>query len=220
MFVSTALKALPTMACCCQAHGCFRCSRDNGRDWWHRPPANIKCNVVAAAYYLSTTSMLPFSLNSCFILSFSFRFLLFYFLFPFLFPIDTAFKECRALTEISLPKGLLSIGWGAFSNCEKLPKVDIPVTCKKIAEFAFFECIAVASVTIPGTLKIVPENGFQGCTSLKTVTIANGTQCIGSGAFADCANLATITIIGSGLRTIGVRAAYSRVRCIRIVLSE
>ena len=76
-----------------------------------------------------------------------------------------AFYECTALTSITLPEGLTSIGRNSFVSC------------------------SLASVTLPEGLTTIGDQAFQDCKSLTSITIPANVTEIGYGAFIDCSGL-------------------------------
>jgi hypothetical protein len=79
-----------------------------------------------------------------------------------------AFNACSALTSITIPDGVTSIGSEAFSYT------------------------GLISVTIPSSVTSVAVYAFSSCSNLATVTIETGVTGIGSEAFRYNANLATV----------------------------
>ena len=59
-----------------------------------------------------------------------------------------AFMGCRELTSVSLPEGLITIGFGAFDGCSGLTKINMPSTITTIDKWAFRDCTALTEVTI------------------------------------------------------------------------
>ena len=78
---------------------------------------------------------------------------------------DDAFYECAALTSITLPEGVTSIGRNSFVSC------------------------SLASVTLPEGLTTIGDQAFQDCKSLTSITIPANVTEIGYGAFIDCSGL-------------------------------
>lgn len=58
------------------------------------------------------------------------------------------FKNCDELSDISLPKSLVSVGTGAFYGCSSLKQITIPEQVFKINANAFEKCESLESVTI------------------------------------------------------------------------
>ena len=98
------------------------------------------------------------------------------------------------------------IGRAAFSRCHALTDVTIPPTVTSIGMSAFYEC-RMKSVTIPPAVKEIGELAFYN-SSLKSVTIPEGVTSIGGGAFGDCWSLESVSI-PSSVTSIGKNAVAS-----------
>ena len=64
----------------------------------------------------------------------------------------TACATCSALTKLTIPKGVTSIGKWAFLRCKSLTKLELPSTITKIEAGAFQECDGIAAVHFAGTM--------------------------------------------------------------------
>lgn len=95
--------------------------------------------------------------------------------------------------NVTIPKGVTSIGDKAFSSCRGLKNVTIPGSVKSIGEWAFEDCGNLTSVTIPGSVKSIGKGAFY-CSGLTSVTISNGVKSIGDSAFWSCEDLKHVTI--------------------------
>ena len=100
----------------------------------------------------------------------------------------------KAITAVSLPEGLTSIGSRAFSYCSALTSVTIPDSVTFIGESAFYNCYALTSVTIPDSVTGIGKSAFTYCMSLTSVNIGNSVTSIGSGAFLGCFSLTAIDV--------------------------
>lgn len=79
---------------------------------------------------------------------------------------EGAFKDCTALSEVTLGKGIDAIPQNAFYGCASLHKVVIPDTVKTIGVQAFGDCSGLVSVTLGrGVTAIEGQDGFLGSTS-------------------------------------------------------
>ncbi len=113
-----------------------------------------------------------------------------------------AFKDCKDLTEISIPKTVTKIGGHAFKGCDNLRTVNYNANnCVSAAEVvgksvssAFEDCKGITTVNFGGDVVNIPEYLFWGCTGLTEITIPENVQQIGGAAFIDCNALSKITI--------------------------
>lgn len=112
-----------------------------------------------------------------------------------------AFKDCRKLESVVIPKGIAVIGESAFSSCESLTKVAIPEGVTIIGAFAFQSCTTLTSILIPGGVTIIGNGAFRWCKSLASLVISEGVTTIEQVAFQDT-KLAKV-IIPEGVTTIG-----------------
>ncbi len=63
-----------------------------------------------------------------------------------------AFKFCRNLEEITLPKGLSEIPHMLFSGCKSLKSIKVSEGVKDICEFAFYDCPSLEEIYLPSTV--------------------------------------------------------------------
>ncbi len=115
---------------------------------------------------------------------------------------NEAFKDCKDLTEISIPKTITKIGGHAFKGCDNLRTVNYNANnCVSAADVkgksvssAFEDCKGITTVNFGGDVVIIPEYLFWGCTGLTEITIPENVQQIGGAAFIDCSAISKITI--------------------------
>jgi len=79
-----------------------------------------------------------------------------------------AFKD-SALTKLTLPDSILTIGERAFSGS------------------------ALTTLRVPAQVTVIPEGAFNGCASLASVTLPDAVTVIGKQAFANCGKLEEMT---------------------------
>ena len=118
-----------------------------------------------------------------------------------------AFYFCTGLTSITLPESVISIGEYAFRNCTSLASITLPKGVTSIGVYAFYYCTSLTSLTIPKGVTSIGEDAFHGCTSLTSVTFSEDSQLtsIGSNAFYECSGLTSITL-PEGVTSIGYQA--------------
>ena len=112
------------------------------------------------------------------------------------------------ITELTVPKGIKSIGTDAFNQCEKLSRVSLPAGLKTIGDRAFECCGALKSITIPDSVTEIGEMAFFMCCKLTSVKLSKNLQTIGNGAFMRCEKLASIAIPGKVTAINGNPFAY------------
>ena len=113
-----------------------------------------------------------------------------------------AFRNCIALTDITIPASVTKIGGWAFDGCDRLKSITIPSNVKSIGECAFRDCTGLTNITIPSSVKSIGWSAFLGCTGLTSITIPDTVTSIGQSAFCDCTNLTSVTI-PNGVTEIG-----------------
>lgn len=109
--------------------------------------------------------------------------------------------------ELIIPKGVVSLKYGAFYNCSGLTRVSIPDSVKSIGNLAFYGCSSLTSVTIGNGVTDIGESAFAWCRGLTSITIPNGVMSIGENAFFGCDKLASISIPDS-VTSIGSNVFY------------
>lgn len=107
---------------------------------------------------------------------------------------DSAFRECDALTSITIPDSVTVIKEHAFDGCSQLKDVAIPDSVTYIENSAFRECKALTSVAFPASVKSIGSMAFYSCTKLESVEISRGVASIDYGAFGCCNSLKKITV--------------------------
>lgn len=122
---------------------------------------------------------------------------------PFAAKIKPEVKEFRkAITKITLPYTVRSIGRAAFWDCGSLVSVNIPDGVEKIRENTFAECRKLKKIVIPKSVKHIERRAFYYCSSLRFLEISESVEVIGDNAFALCDALITL-VLPSSLKSIG-----------------
>ena len=110
---------------------------------------------------------------------------------------DSAFKDCTALTTVTMPETITDIGSSAFEGCTSLASVTLPKSMpvtSRIKWRAFFGCTSLTSITIPDGVWYIEGEMFSGCTKLKSITMPDSVGQFGGSVFKDCISLTSITI--------------------------
>lgn len=109
---------------------------------------------------------------------------------------DNAFSDC-ALTSITIPNSVESIGGGAFSGCFNLKSITIPKGVRHINSRTFCGCRSLQSIDIPDTVTSIGWEAFKWCEWLQDIRIPNSVIEIEDGAFNSCGGLNTVYIPAS-----------------------
>jgi len=90
--------------------------------------------------------------------------------------------------------GIIALSSRMFDGCTALTSVTLPSTLTSIGIHAFRNCTALTTITLPASLTLIDSGAFIGCTALTTVVLPASITSIGSGAFVGCNTLTTFTI--------------------------
>ena len=110
---------------------------------------------------------------------------------------DFAFFSATALTSVTIPNSVTSIGIFAFNNAFALTSVTIGNSVTSIGDFAFTNAFSLTSVTIPNSVTSIGIFAFNNATALTSVTIGNSVTSIGIFAFNNATALTSLTISDS-----------------------
>lgn len=111
---------------------------------------------------------------------------------------SSAFKN-TALTSITIPDTVKSVGSYCFEECKQLTGVVLPTSLTKLETATFRKCSVLETITIPAKVTTIDGDAFYDCTALKTVTFVDETKItsLGTYAFGKCSSLETIVIPSS-----------------------
>lgn len=126
-----------------------------------------------------------------------------------------AFYGCKNFESVALPESLTTLGSEAFRSCKSLKAVKIPSGVTVIPSSCFSECSSLESVTIPEGVTTIEAAAFRSCKSLKTIKIPSGVTAIPEGCFSDCSSLESVTI-PEGVTAIG-SSAFSNCTSLKTV---
>ena len=107
--------------------------------------------------------------------------------------VSSAFYNCDALIEVTIPSTMSTIGKEAFYSCDNLVTVNFNGGTT-IEYQAFSGCANLVSVTIPNSVTTIGERAFYRCQKLGTINIGSGLASIAPNAFEDCKKITTITV--------------------------
>ena len=62
--------------------------------------------------------------------------------------------------HLTLPEGVVRIGYRAFVGCDNLTKITLPDSLTSIGKSAFGMCIGLTEITIPPNVKTIEDNAF------------------------------------------------------------
>lgn len=109
---------------------------------------------------------------------------------------DEAFWDAVKLTELTFAKdsSLTTIGDGAFTGCSALTSLTIPDTVTSIGSYAFQTCHNLTQVHLSAKLCLLQEGTFYQCSSLRTIQIPVATTEVWDTAFENCDGLESFTV--------------------------
>ena len=96
---------------------------------------------------------------------------------------SSAFENCKALQELTLPENLTTIGDKAFAGCENLKEMAIPSSVMKIEPTILWGCQKLETLEIGSGLKGLPvyvnyryyvSTGLYACSTLGSYHCASG----------------------------------------------
>ena len=85
----------------------------------------------------------------------------------------SAFGNCKQLTEIEFPTGLVNIGEAAFTFCDALTEISLPSGLRYIEDYAFSGCFGLTEVTLSGNVERVNGSSFYSCENLEAIHVDN-----------------------------------------------
>jgi hypothetical protein len=107
---------------------------------------------------------------------------------------DYAFDSCFGLRSVTIPDSVTNLGIYAFNQCQSLTNATIGKGVTSIGLFAFGTCLSLPTMTIPGNVSSIGDWAFNGCESLTNITIGKGVTSIGQHVFDYCFSLKSILV--------------------------
>lgn len=124
-----------------------------------------------------------------------------------------AFKACKNLEEITVPRGLLQFSSDACYNCYSLKQISFPKGISRIPEFS--KCYSLVSICLPNGITTIDEGAFSYCYSLRSVIIPKGVAAIPKYTFQYCYSLVRLflpnSITSTGMSSISGNENLSKV---------
>lgn len=120
-----------------------------------------------------------------------------------------AFANCDALYDIALTDGLREIRDLAFSGCSAMTSFPLPKTVTALGQSAFSHCTSLTEFEIIGKLTETRTYLFSGCTALQSVKLPDSVETIGQRTFSGCTSLTDIELPES----VSVIAPYAFENC-------
>lgn len=131
-----------------------------------------------------------------------------------------AFRNCRDLTSLHIPKEITIFNAGALVGCANLMSISVDPEnqyydsrnlCQAVisspgspyAEYIKPNILVAAckNTTIPNDVEIIRNDAFNGCHDLKQIVIPNSVTTIEFSSFRECDQLSTLTL-GKSVSTI------------------
>ena len=103
----------------------------------------------------------------------------------------SVFSNCKKLTSVVLPEGLVTIGAYMFAYCDFLKSITIPQSVREIGNYAFYN--TGLEVLVLSDIKVIGMYAFGKCSSMKKVNMS-GIKTISLYAFSSCSSLIDIVI--------------------------
>ena len=100
---------------------------------------------------------------------------------------QSAFSNCKNITEVVIPDSVSAIYQDAFYNCSGLTSLNISDGVTEIDSYAFYKCSGLTDVNIPESVKYIRTGAFGECSNLKSITI-NNPECYISGERSTISN--------------------------------
>lgn len=142
---------------------------------------------------------------------------------------ESAFRDCTAMRNLTIPNTVTNIGAFAFRDCTELTSITIPNSVTDIGTGAFYGCKSLTynkydgedylgcaenpyivlvkaannTKTINNNTRVIYDDAFSGCIGLTSITVPSTVTSIGACAFQGCTGLTSITIPNSVTRIDG-----------------
>lgn len=116
--------------------------------------------------------------------------------------------------KIIVSEGVRSLGNSAFADCKFITDISLPESLESIGDYAFSGCKKISSITVPGSVKSLGINPFVKCESLSEIVSPlspDGKTLLLKGKLVSCVPAATypdLFITGDQISSIGSKAFF------------
>ncbi|MBO7275884.1 MAG: leucine-rich repeat protein, partial [Clostridia bacterium] len=86
----------------------------------------------------------------------------------------SAFYNCRNVTSVVIPEGVVYIGDDAFCYCYGLKSVSIPRSVTAIGSGVFWDCNKLETVELSANVTSIGDMAFSACNSLSSINVDEG----------------------------------------------
>ena len=95
---------------------------------------------------------------------------------------ENAFQNA-ALSSITIPATVKTIGGYVFMNCQNLKSIDLS-SIENFGSCILSGCTALTSIKLPSTMQSIPDGLLEGCSNITSFTFPSGVTRIASSAFS------------------------------------
>ncbi len=96
---------------------------------------------------------------------------------------NSAFKNCKSLTEVSISDSVAEIMYATFAGCDSLKNIDLPNNLNSLNDYAFSDCPSIESIVLPETIEGISNRCFANDESLNSINFPESICEIGDEAF-------------------------------------
>ena len=106
---------------------------------------------------------------------------------------NKAFQKCISMTNVTVGNGVTIIPDSCFMGCTKLNQISLGTSVSEIKESSFSGCQALKEIRLPVSVKKICGWAFES-TNLESVQLNDGLEIIGRSAFNNCTVLRDVTL--------------------------
>lgn len=122
-------------------------------------------------------------------------------------------KDARVTIPYQIEgKEVRGIGQGAFRDCKFILEVILPKGLKYIEDYAFCECRGLSEIQLPQSVEVVGNHSFYNCRNLKKMGIPSALKYIGDGFIKNCDDINEIILDTTENISSGVAVFINEIR--------